>query len=198
MTETGPISNPPPSMIEWLRIWFAVLTRPTQAAYADLFDYLPVSRATALAWLVTGGVVAALITMITYGGPVQVMLIATVCAMPLFSMIYVALTVITTRSALWFSAQMGGEGSLDRLLIALAAINAPMAILSSLAYLLPYGSWIAYALALYWIYLTVLAVKVLCGLKWGQALLAASVFIVLSLLVAAMSVGISFLPAPGA
>lgn len=198
-------------MIDWLKVWFGALTRPTPAGYAALFGELTFSaaqlrslRMTALAWLVTGGVAAAILSMVTYSAPIQIAALATLCALPVFALIYVAVTVLTARSALWLARQMtrGDARTLlenqpamfDRLLYTLAAINAPMSILSALVYLLPYGALLAYALGLYWVYLTALAVKTVVGLSWGQAVAASALFILFSLLVLLLGVGVALLP----
>lgn len=180
--------------LEWIKIWIAALVRPTQAAYAGLFGEGEPRRRLALIWLMIGGMLAAVINMITYRAPVEVVLITLACALPLFALAYVTLTVVTARSALWMARQMHANGSLDRMLFGLAAVNTPMSILTALAYLLPYGYLLAYALAVYWIYLTVLVIKVLTGLSWGRALAASGVFILVSLLVLAFSFGLAIQP----
>jgi hypothetical protein len=180
--------------LEWIKIWVSAITRPTPANYTRLFVEAEPQRRLALVWLMIGGFLAALISMATYRAPLQVVLITLACALPLFAAVYVAITVITARSALWMACQMRAGGSLDQMLYGLAAVNTPMSILSALAYLLPYGNLLAYALTAYWIYLTVLVIKTLTGLSWGRALLASLVFILLSLLVLALSVGLALLP----
>lgn len=187
--------RPKVNIAEWLSIWTRAVTRPTPAAYQDLFDDPEPNRVTAMAWLITSGVIAALITMVTYRAPVYIAAAAVLCSLPVFAVVYLALTVITARSARWIAARMGAGAPLDRLLYALAAVNAPMSILSALGYLLPdYGYIVAYALGLYWIYLTVLAVKVVTGLGWGRAVLASAAFILFSLLTAALGAGNALLP----
>ncbi|RPI97998.1 MAG: hypothetical protein EHM39_08665, partial [Chloroflexi bacterium] len=104
---------PPPNVIEWLSIWTRALVRPTPAGYQELFDDPAPNRVTALAWLVTGGVIAAVISMITYQAPIQVAALATACAIPVFALTYVTVTVVTVRSALWISARIGGGGTQD-------------------------------------------------------------------------------------
>lgn len=191
------LSNRPPrpNVTEWLSIWMRALTRPTPVAYQELFADPAPNRVTALAWLITGGAIAALITMINYQAPPLIAAAAVLCSVPIFAMIYVGVTVVTTRSAVWIAGQMGASADPDRLLYALAAVNAPMSIISALVYLIPQvGYLLSYALGLYWIYLTVLVVKVVTGLSWGKAALASVVFIILSVLTVALGVGVALLP----
>jgi hypothetical protein len=194
MTTPSPQDPARPNLGAWLKIWTQALLRPTPAGYADLFDEPNDERRTPLAWLVTGGMVAAAVNMINYQAPVEVVALTLICALALFPMVTIVVTVMTARSALWFSRQFGGGGSLDQMLYALAAITAPMSILSAAAYLVPSGNLLAYALSLYWVYLTVLAVKVVTGLRWGQAALASVVFLLFSLLAAGLGLGIALLP----
>jgi hypothetical protein len=182
------------NFVGWIKIWAAALTRPTQAAYAALFGTCEPQRRLALVWLMLAGVIAAVLNMLTYRAPAEILLAVMACAMPVFAFAYLALTVVTARSALWIAAQFGASGSLDRLLYALAAINAPMSILSALAYLLPYGNFLSYALSVYWAYLTVLAVKTLTGLSWGQAITASLTFILISLLMIGLTISMAALP----
>ena len=183
--------------LDWLRIWISAITRPTRENYALLFGEEEPQRRLALVWLILGGFAAAALSTGTYEAPLQIMLATMACGLPIFAGAYVALTVVTARSALWMARQMGSGGSLDRMIYALAAVNTPMSVLSAVAYLAPFGNLLAYALAVYWLFLTVQVIRALTGLDWGRALLASAVFILLSLLVLAFSVGLALQPLPG-
>ena len=191
---------PPPNMIEWIKIWGSALFRPTPAGYAAAFGAVQPHRATAMAWLVTGGIVAAIVNLISYTAPPEFVLVVMACVLPLNAFIYAALTIFTARGALWIASQMERDVDrsthFDRLFYALAAINAPMSMLSALAYLLPFplSNLLAYTLSIYWMYLTVLAVKTLLGLSWGRAAAASAVFIAASLLVVVLGVGVAMMP----
>lgn len=192
---------PPPNIMDWIKIWGAALLRPTPAGYAAIFGSVQPHRATAMAWLVTGGVLAAILNVLTYTAPPEIVLMVTACALPVFGFVYVALTIFTARGGLWILAQMDHTAAFDRvapfdrLFYTLAAINAPMSIISALVYLVPYGRFLSYALSIYWIYLTILAFKTLLNLPWSKAAAASAVFILASLLAFVLGVGAAFLPA---
>jgi hypothetical protein len=181
MTET-----PDLNVLHWVKTWFTALTRPNEATYAGLIEGVRGRRTIASLWVVTGAFVAAILTMLTYPADMTIVMLAMVCSMPVFAVVYLLLTVLTAWSATRIAARITGStdvpANFDTQMVALGMVTAPMSMLIALAYLFPYGSWIAYLLILYWAFLTVLAIKVVNHLDWQQAATASSVFLVLVVL----------------
>lgn len=171
----GPQAQRPSSMFS---VWVRAVTRPVPATYEELLQEEPnPTLSTAAGWIAIGGLISAALTGLLaplFGLPqgmsgeipVWVWVIGLV-AVPIAGIIsFVVLSAILLAIARAF----GGEGNLANQSYLLAAPQVPLSIIGNSLAWIPYvGVVIAYLVAMYGIYLAVLALRAAHRFGWGQA-----------------------------
>jgi hypothetical protein len=169
------------SSTNWLRIWFTALAHPSISTYENIADHPQASAKLGYLWVVITEIISALISSFLVGTQ-QEILISLVCGIPLFVFGGLLALVIIAGSAHWIARLLGGAGNYPKTVYVLSAFSAPITILSCVLYFLPFGKWLIVLLSVYWIILTILAIKALYKLSWGKSALSSVVLIVTTII----------------
>jgi len=192
------LASPEPRReLPFYQAWIQALTRPNEPAYMDLVSRPGVTSGKAYLWVFLSSLIgwllaAPLIMMLGFPGLSQIggerplidvtsLGIGLACLIPLgagFALL--AMTIFTGLNHL-IAKGLGGAGEFSRLLYAVAAYTAPLAILSPPLSVIPLASCIASLLGFYTIFLNILAIKAVYGLTWGRAIASSTLMISLVL-----------------
>lgn len=192
-TPTTPPSSGAPGPAGWLPIWIKAVTKPSEQTFLELMESPDVKIQTALIWASASGFVAGLFAgigsvlglLIQTGGESggMGMILGFICGFPILLSITSPLSlVLSTALFQWIAKLFGGAGSFDKLLYVLAAVAAPLtlvsgafSILSGIPVVGACVSLFSFIFSLYAIYLNITAVKAVNRFGWGQAI--GSVFV---------------------
>jgi hypothetical protein len=200
------VPAPTPQRLSTLETWRLALTRPNEEAYQQVRDDPSASLGRAIAWIALSSGIA-----YTIGALAQLFIIQLFpfssflegageviggrllsgmstmfvlgCGLP-FSVLFSIFGALLFAGLIHFIAgALGGSGSFDQLVYIIAAISAPVSILSGVLGLIPLINCLTIPLALYVLVLNILAIKVVCRISWGAAMGTILILIVLFALV---------------
>jgi hypothetical protein len=178
------------------QIWMRALTRPNEFTYADLAASPRARATTAYLWMFIASLINYFLSTLVqrqmfnnmrlYGfdmsqfGPragIGSMLVGLICVAPVLAALSTLVFAIIVAIIQWLARMFGGTGTYDQLAYALAAIAAPVTIITGILSLfgaIPYVIFCTGLLgllaALYVLVLQIMAVKGVNHIGWGGAL----------------------------
>jgi hypothetical protein len=185
---TPPVSEP------FYQIWIKALTKPNEQTFAEIAASPNAKMTTALLWVALGSLVSFFLSslvqnatmsglMAQYGLPAQTSggivstLITAVCGAPIVAIITAIFFAIGIYIFQWIAKMFGGKGTPDQLAYAMAAITAPVSIVSGVLGLLgaiPYIGFcfglIILLIGIYVLVLEVMAIKGVNQISLGAAI----------------------------
>ena len=158
----------------WWRVWAKAVFQPSVKTYEDIASDPNASLRRAFLWVFLGTITGAMIGMVVelLTEPVVAVgsytdLIGTVFSIVLGAgvagLLAVLILMVSIGVTNWFARQLGGTGTYTELAFAFSAFTAPFSILSDVPCL-------NFILALYGTVLTVIAVKAVHKLNWGNSI----------------------------
>jgi len=193
MSEEFGISNQGRSF-SWSETWTKALTQPLEASYEEISNDPNASPRKAYTWIFVSSLIGYTIFMLmsslfgtnaigTGGGAAFGSLIGFVlCGAPIGGLFAVLGIMISSGITQAIASALGGVGTYSKLVYAVAAYTAPIALISFLLNIIPYVNCLSIPLGVYAIYLNITAVKAVNKFSWGKAI-ASSVLILALLLV---------------
>jgi hypothetical protein len=178
------------------QIWTRALTKPSEFTYADLAASPRAKATTAYLWMFVAALIQFLLSTLVqkqmlnnfqlYGlnmdqfgnrGGIGAILIGLVCVAPVLAALSTLVFAIMTAIMQWLAKMFGGTGTYDQLAYALAAIAAPLTILSGILGLfsaIPYAGicfgLLGFLVAIYVLVLQLMAIKGVNRIGWGGAI----------------------------
>jgi hypothetical protein len=178
------------------QVWTRALTKPSEHTYAALASSPNAKATTAFLWMFVASLIQFLLSSLVqrqmmnnfrlYGfdvsglgqqGGVGSILVGLVCVAPVLAVFSTLVFAIVVAIVQWLARMFGGTGTYDQLAYAMAAIAAPVAILSGILSLLgaiPYAGvcfgLLGFLAGIYLLVLQIMAVKGVNHIGWGGAL----------------------------
>jgi hypothetical protein len=195
-------------------VWLYALTRPSEATYNILVNDPAAKPTRGLLWVGLTSLfisLAVLVFRVIFGPnmdqmvnllqrdagaaarPVSI-LILLVCGIPAGAIVAVLGTVIYTALVNFTAGALGGTGNFNQLVYLFSAITAPLSLVSTLLGLVPILGCLGIPLAMYSVYLEILAVKTVHRLDWVRSAGSVLILVVLGLLIVAVCVVAIFVP----
>ena len=190
-----PISSGMPSAPEpFYQVWIKALTKPNEQTYAGIATSPNAKLTTACLWVFIGSLVNFFLSSLVqnqamrslmnqygmsgqYGGGIGSTLIQAICGAPIIAVITTIFFAIGIYIFQWIAKMFGGKGTTDQLAYAMAAISAPVSIVSGFLGLLgaiPYiglcFSLISLIILVDVIVLEIMAIKGVNQFGWGAAI----------------------------
>lgn len=174
---TPPSYNPPPAstfdLNEWLTIWRKALTQPSAATFEELERHPLVTMQNALIWDAIagfiGGLLGGLIAAATQDAGVGSILIGAVGG-ALFGVLGLLIYALIVNA---ISKAQGGTGTFEIQVALLGTFIPPLLLISALLSQVPIlGGIIGFALALYQMYLYIVATQAAQNITMGKAAIA--------------------------
>jgi hypothetical protein len=184
----------PPASEPFYQVWIKALTKPNEQTFAEIAASPNAKMTTALLWVALGSLVSFFLSalvqnatmsglMAQYGLPAQTSggivptLITAVCGAPIAAIITAIFFAIGIYIFQWIAKMFGGKGTPDQLAYAIAAISAPVSIVSGVLGLLGAIPSIGFCFGLiilligiYVLVLEVMAIKGVNQISWGAAI----------------------------
>lgn len=196
MNEVPNIPAPEPQSDSVFQIWTRALTKPNELTYAEFAASPRAKATTAYLWMFIAALIqfflSALVQrqmmnnfqrfgldMSQFGnrGGIGAILIGLVCVAPVLAALSTLMFAIMTAIMQWIARMFGGTGTYDQLAYALAAIAAPLTILSGILSLfgaIPFAGLcfipISFLVGIYVLVLQLMAIKGVNHIGWGGAL----------------------------
>jgi hypothetical protein len=198
MTEqmNAPMLPPRSGVSEWVSVWRAALTRPSEQTFSRIAQSPNAKSTTAFLWIFLGSLVNFFLASLVQGRLMSQMmqntdfggmegfpqaagggLVAAICGAPIGAVISVALFAVVVGIVQFIAKMFGGRGTFDQLAYAIAAIVAPFSLVSSVLTLLSAIPAVGFCFGLvgllaglYVLVLEVMAVKGVNQFGWGQAI----------------------------
>ena len=196
MNELPSESMPETSPESTFQVWTRALTKPNEHTYAALASSPKAKATTAYLWMFVASLIQFLLSSLVqrqmmdnfrlYGfdmsalgprGGIGALLVSLICVAPVLAALSTLLFAVVVAIVQWLARMFGGTGTYDQLAYAMAAIAAPVAILSGILSLLgaiPYAGvcfgLLGFLAGLYVLVLQIMAVKGVNRIGWGAAL----------------------------
>lgn len=189
----------------WSDVWVKALTQPSVATYQDFVSRPEVSSRRAYIWVFLGSVVASGLTLLgillfgslaalgaeealDLAGGFLIVILAFVCLAPLGGLFAILGLVIIAAISQAIARSLGGSGTYSELSYAFGAYLAPLGIVSSVLSMIPIINLLTIPLAIYGVFLNILAIKSVHRFGWGKALASSVVIFALFLILVAVGV----------
>lgn len=192
----APEPIPEPSSASVFQIWTRALTKPSEFTYADLAASPRARASTAYLWMFIASLIQFFLSALVqrqmmnnlqqYGfdinqfgprGGFGAILVGLICVAPVLAAFSTLVFAIMTAIMQWLAKMFGGTGTYDQLAYALAAIAAPLTILSGILGLfsaIPYAGicfgLLGFVVAIYILVLQLMAIKGVNRIGWGGAI----------------------------
>lgn len=184
----------PPAPEPFYQTWIKAVTKPNEQTYAEIGNSPNAKLTTACLWVFIGSLVSFFLSSLVqsasmrslmqqvgmggqYGGSFGSTLISAVCGAPIVAVIATIFFAIFIYIFQWIAKMFGGKGTPDQLAYAMAAISAPVSIVSGFLGLLgaiPYiglcFGLLSIILVIYVLVLEVMAIKGVNQIGWGAAI----------------------------
>ena len=188
--ESGPPAVPQSAGRSWDEIWIAALTQPSVQTYEDIAEDPSSIPNTAYLWIFVAAlfgsafsaVIGALIRSVfdlasgsgaAYSlGSASFSLLISVCLVPVGAVVSVLILAIWTGVSQLIAVAFGGSGSYSKLIYVNAAFVAPLTFVTQILGAFPILSLISFPLLIYELVLSVIAIKAVNKIGWGQAAVA--------------------------
>jgi hypothetical protein len=185
-----PPSAGAPAPAGWIPVWIKAVTQPNEQTFVDITEHPDAQPRTAYIWIFFAGTLSAVINGFVqavtmsrtmggqnvFEGSTVGVVFGVVCGAPIagvLSVLFFALGVAITQ---WIAKLLGGTGSYDKLVYAIAAISVPFTLFSVVLLplsLVPYvgicTGLLGAGLGLYALFLQITAVKAVNRFGWGPA-----------------------------
>ena len=189
MYEQTPAPLPESEPSSFTEIWIAALTKPNEETYRQFANSPRASTGTAYLWMAVSGAISSLLSLLvnsfTGANPfgTQPDLFTTLtCSFPVALAVSLIVFSIGVGYATFVGRALGGQADFDKLAYAMAAFMAPLGLVSSVISIIPVVNCLVFAIGIYGIYLSIVAVKAAHDLEeWGKAFLASPVVLGLAL-----------------
>lgn len=213
---TTPSAQPalPGPTLPWSQVWLSALTRPTEQSYQILLDDPAAKPTRGLLWVGITSLFASAIYALTQmafrpemdqfmdqlereagaGARAGTLLFLVLCSIPLGAIFAVLGMVIYTALVNFVAGRLGGTGNFNQLVYLFSAITAPMAVASSLLSVIPIVACLTVPLAIYSLYLQLLAVKTVHRVDWVRAAASVLVLVILAVVIGVVCAVAIFLP----
>lgn len=187
MPSNTPVMESKPGPAGWFQVWIKAVTKPGEQTFVEISESPEVKIQTALIWAAIAGFVAGigvgigsgLGLLFQSGGDTLGMgtIAVFICGFPIALAIINPIS-LAFSSALfqWIARMFGGVGSFEKLIYSLAAVAAPISIVSGAFSLLSgiplIGACVgifSFGLSIYAMVLNIMAVKAVNRFGWGQA-----------------------------
>lgn len=178
------------------QIWTRALTKPSEHTYAALASSPRARATTAYLWMFVASLIQLLLSSLVqrqminnlrlFGfdvsglaprGGVGMMLVSLICVAPILAALSTLVFAVMVAIMQWLARMFGGTGTNDQLAYAMAAIAAPLTILSGVLSLfgaIPYAGLcfglLGFLVGIYILVLQLLAIKGVNHIGWGGAL----------------------------
>jgi len=208
---------PEPRSDSVFNVWIRALTKPSEFTYADLAASPRAKATTAYLWMFIASLIQFFLSTLVqrqmfnnlerYGldvsqfgnrGGVGAVLIGLVCVAPILAALSTLMFALITAIMQWLARMFGGTGTYDQLAYALAAIAAPLTILSGILGLfgaIPYAGvcfgLLGFLVGIYILVLQLMAIKGVNRIGWGGALGAYFIPVLVLVFLCACLTGIS-------
>lgn len=166
------------SRFEWLRIWTGALTHPSVYYYERLATSPLASPGRSYRWItISFAFYFFLVTLRTtpFGLSFFPILFRNAVVWPFFILI---ITVISLWITDWLARKLGGIGDLATYVFVYAAYSAPMTIIYPLVYWFSLIRWLYIAYLLYWLLLSLIAIKAVYKLSWGRVMVSQALLLI--------------------
>jgi hypothetical protein len=177
--------------LSWSEVWISALTKPSVETYERLVHDPGASANKAYGWVfictLIGYALSSLIGLaigglfdtnaipgFNSGALFGSWFIQFICCLPIVAILAVVGLVINTGLTQLIARALGGTGTYSELVYANAAYLAPISLVSSIIFAIPYVNLcLSIPLAIYSMALTVIAINAVNQLGWGKAIVAA-------------------------
>lgn len=184
--------------LTWSQVWVQALTQPSVETFKRLLRDPNATSRTAYAWMAITGLIAyllswLLIAVLGGGGLADglgELAAFGLCGAIVAPILTVLALIIGTGITHALARMLGGTGSYSELAYAYATFQAPMMLISGVISMIPIVSYLSFALSLYMIVLSVLAVKAVHDLGTGAAIASALVLPIVAVIVIATCLGL--------
>ena len=189
----APMLPPPSGVSEWVSVWRDAVTRPSEQTFARIAQSPNAKLTTALLWVFLGSLISSLLALPAQNVWLRQMmqnagvegqfpdagggLMTVICGAPIGAVVSVVLFTIVVGIVQLLARMFGGRGTFEQLAYALAAIVAPLSLVSGVLGLLsaiPLAGFcfglLGLAAAVYVLVLEVMAVKGVNQFEWWQAI----------------------------
>ena len=187
---TQPAAGPEVSAgvpLSWRQVWTSALIRPSVQTYQDLLSDPQAIPRRAYLWVVAAALISYAISMAGLAltgtsslsaiqgidtasvlGPSMLLILA--CGLPVIAVAALLGLIIGAGITQGIAGLLGGAGTYARLVYAVAAFSAPLAIVSSVIGAIPQVNCVGIALLIYQIVLWVVAIAAVNLFGWGKAI----------------------------
>lgn len=183
----------PAGFSSWFATWMDAVTKPSEQTYARIASSPNAKVSTAFLWVFIGSLVNSFVVSLMQGtmmeqymqqlgieglpaGATSPSLLSVLCGAPVGAVVGVLFFAAFTGVVQWVARMFGGTGTFEQLAYVFAAITVPFTLIGSVLTLfgaIPYVGacfgLLAFATAIYAIYLELMAVKGVNQIGWGQA-----------------------------
>jgi len=214
-TPSAQASAPAPgTSLPWTQVWLYALTRPSEATYNILINDPAAKPTRGLLWVGLTSLfisLAVLVVRVIFGPNMDQMvdllqrnageaarpisiLIVLLCGIPAGAVFAVLGTVIYTALINFTAGALGGTGNFNQLVYLFSAITAPLSLASTLLSLVPILGCLGIPLAIYSVYLDILAVKTVHRLDWVRSAGSVLILVILGVLIVAVCAAAILIP----
>lgn len=175
-------------------VWLKALTQPSVATYENFLSRPGVGLGRAFIWVFVGSFVGSMIAFLGLylsgrfsnlgldqasgiAPGVSFLLILFVCGVPISAAFGIIGLVVVAGVGQLAARLLGGKGSFTELAYALSAYLAPMSIVTALLGIIPFIGCLNIFLAIYGMFLNVVAVKAVHRFDWGRAVISSLAFL---------------------
>lgn len=181
-------SSYPGKEYSWSQVWLKVLTSPSEQTFRDIVRDPKATQTRAYLWIFACTLVMYFLFVIflaLFGGSMssylefgqlasdQVMvgyiLIGMICGSPVFAAISVIGLVISAGFYYFVAKLLLGEATFTETVYVLAAISAPMILISSMITFIPFVNILGIFIGFYALFLQLVAIKAINGFGWGSS-----------------------------
>lgn len=199
----------------WSQVWLHALTRPSVETFERLINDPKASSNRGYGWVFicsTIGYVIVFLIPWVFGNPIEsspisglngpplhtVSTIWLVCCAPIVGALAVLVIAVQAGLTQLITRMLGGTGSYSRLAYAFATYTAPLTIVTTVTYAIPYlNLCLAPLLAIYTLVLMVIAINAVNQFGWGKSIASAIIIpVVIIILVACITIVFLTLLAP--
>lgn len=204
-----PPSNPPaePESMSWLDIWGLALTKPSTATFTEILQD-PKAKRSPWLWVglasLLGYILAALLQSIFGSSMFSTVTeqlgtefnagstIAAICCAPFSALFAVGGFALLVGIYHLFAKMFQGSGTYSQLAFALASFQVPLTVVTSVLAAIPYVNFLTFAIGIYSLILTILAIKATHQFSTGKAVAVVLIPVAILLVIGGVIIGLTF------
>lgn len=197
-----PTSGLAPIRQTWSEVWLKAITQPSIYTYQDLVSRPGVSSRRAYAWVFLGSLVGSVLMLLgnlffgslsplgaeqasDFLGGYGILILMFVCLLPVGGIFAILSLIIIAGISQVIARSLGGSGTYKELSYAFGAYLAPLGIIGSVLFMVPFVNWLTIPIGIYSVFLNILAIKSVHRFEWGKALASSVAIIAIILLLLA-------------